>query len=165
MNEKVRGLPRHLLIGEVGAKAGLDPKTIRYYEEVALLPKPRRRPTGYAGPGYRLYSEQDVQRLQLIKGARLLGLSLAEIREFLASVDGGRARRRLPQLLEEIMGKLEAKIEDLEQVRDRLRRVRQAMAKERGKPQGGCCDPLCAPEICPPPLVKIEKRRTNDERR
>ncbi|MDA2924314.1 MerR family DNA-binding transcriptional regulator, partial [Acidobacteria bacterium AH-259-L09] len=45
-----------MLIGEVAAKTGLNPKTIRYYEEVGLIPKPRRRHTGYASAGYRRYS-------------------------------------------------------------------------------------------------------------
>jgi len=61
-----------LTIGEMSAELNLNPKTIRYYEEVGLLPEPRRSESGY-----RLYSRKEVERLRLVKRAKLLGLSLA----------------------------------------------------------------------------------------
>lgn len=64
-------------IDQVAARTGLTKRTLRYYEEIGLLPPPTR-----TEGGYRLYSEQDVQHLELIKRLRdLLGVSLAEIRE------------------------------------------------------------------------------------
>jgi DNA-binding transcriptional MerR regulator len=65
-------------IEQVAARTGLTKRTLRYYEEVGLLDPPSR-----TEGGYRLYSESDVQRLEVIKRMRdLLGFSLAEIREF-----------------------------------------------------------------------------------
>jgi len=61
-----------LTIGELAGELQLNPKTIRYYEEVGLLPKPRRSESGY-----RLYSRYEIERLRLVKRAKLLGLSLA----------------------------------------------------------------------------------------
>jgi DNA-binding transcriptional MerR regulator len=64
-------------IDQVAARTALTKRTLRYYEEIGLLPPPTR-----TEGGYRLYSEQDIQHLELIKRLRdLLGFSLAEIRE------------------------------------------------------------------------------------
>lgn len=64
-------------IEQVAARTGLTKRTLRYYEEIGLLPPPTR-----TEGGYRLYSEADVQRLERIKRLKdLLGFSLAEIRE------------------------------------------------------------------------------------
>jgi DNA-binding transcriptional MerR regulator len=64
-------------IEQVAARTGLTKRTLRYYEEIGLLAPPSR-----TEGGYRLYSEQDIQHLELIKRLRdLLGFSLAEIRE------------------------------------------------------------------------------------
>lgn len=64
-------------IEQVAARTGLTKRTLRYYEEIGLLPPPTR-----TEGGYRLYSETDVQHLQRIKRLKgLLGFSLAEIRE------------------------------------------------------------------------------------
>jgi DNA-binding transcriptional MerR regulator len=64
-------------IEQVAARTGLTKRTLRYYEEIGLLPPPTR-----TEGGYRLYSEADIQHLQRIKRMRdLLGFSLAEIRE------------------------------------------------------------------------------------
>lgn len=150
---------KDLLIGEFAARTGVDVRTIRYYEQVGVLPKPKRKKTGYASAGYRLYSEQDVERLRLIKGARLLDLSLAEIRQILVSLNGRAARPGLRQLLAEKLEVVNEKMKDLHSLRDRLEHVKNVTAQEKVKAQGSCCDPLCGPEICPPPLVRTEGGR------
>lgn len=149
---------KDLLIGDLAARTGFARKTIRYYEEVGLLPKAPRKRTGYASAGYRLYSEQDVERLRLIKGARLFELSLAEIKQLLTALNGRAARPRLRQLLQEKLAALNVKMKDLQLLRDRMEHVRDVISKEKVAAQESCCDPLCGPEICPPPLVKIERR-------
>jgi len=58
--------------------AGVPAKTIRYYEEIDLLPSPARKPNGY-----REYSEVDVDRLKLVAGARRLEFTLDDIKEIL----------------------------------------------------------------------------------
>jgi DNA-binding transcriptional MerR regulator len=66
-------------IEQVATRTGLTKRTLRYYEEVGLLP-----PTGRTEGNYRRYSESDVERLERIKELRdLLGFSLGEIRELL----------------------------------------------------------------------------------
>ncbi len=65
-------------IGELANATGLTTKTIRYYELNRLLEEPRRTDSGY-----RLYDSEDVERLEFIKKAKSLGLSLEEIRDIL----------------------------------------------------------------------------------
>src|SRR5437588_10464672 len=70
-------------IEQVASRTGLTKRTLRYYEEVGLLP-----PTGRTEGNYRRYSEADIQRLEGIKNLRdLLGFSLADIRTLLAADD------------------------------------------------------------------------------
>ncbi len=70
-------------IDQVSARTGLTKRTLRYYEEVGLLP-PAERTEG----NYRRYNEEDIQRLERIKELRdLLGFSLADIRELLIAED------------------------------------------------------------------------------
>ncbi len=77
------GGPSLFTIEQVAARTGLTKRTLRYYEEVGLLP-----PTGRTEGNYRRYSEEDIQRLERIKNLRdLMGFSLADIRELLEAED------------------------------------------------------------------------------
>ena len=73
-----------LLIGEAARRADLNPKTIRFYEEIGLI-----APTGRTTSGYRLFDDEAVSRLGFIKKAQALGFTLTEIGEILALRDGG----------------------------------------------------------------------------
>jgi MerR family transcriptional regulator, Zn(II)-responsive regulator of zntA len=73
-----------LRIGELAAELGINPKTIRYYEEIGLLPAPVRSPAGY-----RLYSAADGERLRFIAKAKAIGFTLREISEILGRRDDG----------------------------------------------------------------------------
>lgn len=70
-------------IGEVAERIGLSLRTIRYYEEVGLI-----RPSARSQGGFRLYTEYDVSRLQLVKDMKPLGFSLDEMRDLLSVLDG-----------------------------------------------------------------------------
>jgi DNA-binding transcriptional MerR regulator len=70
---------RAVRIGELARQLDLNPKTIRYYESIGLLPQPARTPGGY-----RMYDETDRDRLLFIRTAQVFGLSLDEIAEILA---------------------------------------------------------------------------------
>lgn len=68
-------------IGELCAKTGLSKETVRYYERQGLLEnisQPNR------SNNYKVYSAVDLQRLNMIKHAKMLGFTLAEISEVLA---------------------------------------------------------------------------------
>jgi MerR family transcriptional regulator, copper efflux regulator len=74
-----------LKIGEVASLTGMSVKTIRYYEEIGLLEPTTTR----SESGYRLFSNQVLNRLAFIKRSQSLGLSLSEIREILEIHDSG----------------------------------------------------------------------------
>jgi DNA-binding transcriptional MerR regulator len=81
---------RMLRIGEVADLTGTTPRTIRYYEEIGLLPESEGREQGKR----RLYTDDDVQRLQeLLRMKDLLGLSLEELKR-LATAEAARAGLR-----------------------------------------------------------------------
>ncbi|NOZ03151.1 MAG: MerR family transcriptional regulator, partial [FCB group bacterium] len=65
-------------IGVLAGKTKLNIETIRFYERNKLLPEPKRTPAGY-----RLYTDEDVNRLHFIMMAKRHGFSLKEIRELL----------------------------------------------------------------------------------
>ena len=73
-----------LTISALAGQAGLSADTVRYYERVGLLPEPAR-----SAAGYRLYDQDAVGRLRLIKGAQRAGLRLREIGELLQVADQG----------------------------------------------------------------------------
>lgn len=59
---------------EISNKLEIGNETLRYYEKIGIIPIPARTEAGY-----RLYSEEDLSRLKLIKKAKDLGFSLREI--------------------------------------------------------------------------------------
>jgi MerR family transcriptional regulator, repressor of the yfmOP operon len=72
-----------LQIGEAAVRAELTQRTLRYYEEKGLLHPPTRMEGGF-----RLYSGEDMERLERIKELKdLLGFSLADIKEMLEAED------------------------------------------------------------------------------
>jgi DNA-binding transcriptional MerR regulator len=79
-----------LRIGDVAKLVGTTPRTIRYYEEIGLLPESPARPSG----GHRLYSEEEVQRLrEVMRLKELLGVTLDELKTLLAAEDARAAVR------------------------------------------------------------------------
>jgi MerR family transcriptional regulator, copper efflux regulator len=62
-------------IGELAAASGVSAKTIRYYEDIAVLDPPARTPSGY-----RDYTPEATERLAFIRSAQAVGLTLGEIR-------------------------------------------------------------------------------------
>ena len=78
-----QAVPPSFTIEQVAAQTGLTKRTLRYYEEVELLP-----PTERTEGNYRRYTQDDIQRLERIKNLRdLLGFSLADIRKILEAED------------------------------------------------------------------------------
>ncbi|HEV2545722.1 MAG TPA: helix-turn-helix domain-containing protein [Stellaceae bacterium] len=70
--------------GALAAETGCNIETVRYYEQIGILPPPPR-----SEGGHRLYGPDLVSRLQFVRRARDLGFTLEEIRELLGLVDGG----------------------------------------------------------------------------
>lgn len=103
-------------IGQLADRFDLNPKTIRYYESIDLLPEPARTPSGY-----REYGEADAERLSFIRTAQRLGLSLDDIREIL----GFHERDERPcghvlGLLRRHAAELDQRIAEMQRLRDEL---------------------------------------------
>jgi len=92
-----------LTIGQVAARAGVNPSHIRYYEEVGVLPEPERV------SGRRRYDEGILERLRVIDVAQRAGMSLAEIRDLTGPGERLRdlADRKLPAI-EALIARAEA---------------------------------------------------------
>lgn len=119
-----------LKIGEVCERVELSLRTVRYYEEVGLLTPSDRSPGGF-----RLYSEADVARLEVLKGMKPLGLTLEEIRELMEMLDQASTGDQLPpeqadQLAAGLTGyaqRAEARISQLEGHVSEVQRLRRRM--------------------------------------
>ncbi len=83
-----------LRIGEIAERSGVTPRTIRYYEELGLLPRTERE-----HGKHRSYTENDVERLREMTRLRdLLGLSLDELRSMITAEDvRAEVRRRFQE--------------------------------------------------------------------
>ncbi len=119
-----------LRIGDVAKLAGTTPRTIRYYEEIGLLPVPPGREPG----AHRSYAAADVERLrELLRLKELLGVSLEELKELVA-VEGARAalRREWHEGVEDPVRRREILAESLSHIGRQLelvRRRREEIAK------------------------------------
>lgn len=107
-------------IGELAKSTGATAKTIRYYESIGLLEEPQRTESGY-----RLYGTGDADRLEFVKKAKRLGLSLEEIRSIIQLY-----RRKEPtclhvrSLLDSKLDQADRAIADLQEFRAELARIR-----------------------------------------
>jgi DNA-binding transcriptional MerR regulator len=121
---------RRLKIGELARQSGLSIKTIRYYEQRGLLEPPRTE------GGYRLYGPEEIARLRFIQRAKLLGLTLEEIRELVGLAVRCNKGEIVP-LLEEV---LETKLEETERKMAELTAFRQNLLyyRERAEDLRDC---------------------------
>ena len=90
-------------VGHVAKVTGVAAKTIRYYEEIGVLPAPTR-----AASGYRQYDEPGVQRVRFIRRARSLGLPLRQLKMLTAMLNGGLRPALRPRLLALVREQLSA---------------------------------------------------------
>ena len=76
-------------IGEVAEATGLSIRTLRHYDDLGLVV-----PSGHTTGGFRLYTDDDVERLLLVRRMKPLGFSLERMRQFLDATDILRAAKR-----------------------------------------------------------------------
>src|SRR5437667_12023003 len=74
-----------LKAGAVAKAVGVGVQTLHYYERLGLLPKPKR-----SAANYRLYSPEAIRRVQFIKKAQAIGMTLEETKQILDLKDHGR---------------------------------------------------------------------------
>src|SRR5438876_7061955 len=116
-----RVLDRKFRIGELAAQLGMNPKTIRYYEDLGLLPAPQR-----ASNGYRAYAAADRERLEFIARAKAIGFTLEEIAEILDLRRAGQQPcEHVLMLLDRKLATVEEQLRKLVDVREDLTALRE----------------------------------------
>ncbi|MDR9892799.1 Zn(2+)-responsive transcriptional regulator [Pseudenterobacter timonensis] len=110
-------------IGELARLADVTPDTIRYYEKQQMMDH-----EGRTGGGFRLYTENDLQRLKFIRYARQLGFTLESIRELLSiRIDPAHHTcQESKSIVQARLKEVEAKIEELQTMQRSLQRLNDA---------------------------------------
>jgi Zn(II)-responsive transcriptional regulator len=102
-------------IGQLAKRAGVAIDTVRYYERNAML-----TPAGRLESGYRRYGQAELKRLRFIRRAKLLGFTLADIRELL-SLSDERNVAKVKRTAEAKLADIEERMAELERIRNGLR--------------------------------------------
>jgi len=114
-------------IGELSRRSGVAVPNIRYYEEIAILPKAGRRPGGQ-----RSYGQDDLRRLAFVKNCRALGYPLDQVRKLIhLSVAQNRSCTEARDLALHQLGEIREKRAELRRLEIELRR------------QIASCDAVC----------------------
>jgi MerR family transcriptional regulator, repressor of the yfmOP operon len=128
-----------LRIGEVARLTDTTPRTIRYYEEIGLLPAAKDRARG----SHRTYREEDVERLQeVLRLKDLLGLTLDELGELMTAEEARAALRRewrsgvedpvrRREILEESLSYIDRQLGLVRRRRDEIARLEEELAVRR----------------------------------
>jgi DNA-binding transcriptional MerR regulator len=127
-----------LRIGDVAKLAGTTPRTIRYYEEIGLLPAAGEREPGT----HRSYAEADVERLtELLRLKTLLGVSLEELKALVEAEDARAALRRewdsgvdparRSQILDEALGYLDRQLDLVRRRREEIASLEAELTEKR----------------------------------
>ncbi|HVS29721.1 MAG TPA: MerR family transcriptional regulator [Solirubrobacteraceae bacterium] len=138
MSAEVVAEAERLRIGDVARLVGTTARTIRYYEEIGLLPGAEPRDPGR----HRLYSEADVQRLrEVLRLKELLGVSLDELRELVEAQDARAALRdefdrsddpvRRREILIEAAGYIDRQLELVRRRKRELQRLEDELTGKR----------------------------------
>lgn len=140
---------QNIFIGELSKRTGIPVKTIRYYEDLKILVSPKRTDSEY-----RIYTEQDIEKLVFIKKAKDIGLTLSEIKEIL--VKSGQGVRPCCDLVHTIFNRkikeYEQKIADLTATKHRLEEKLQAWITPKQAKQ-------LKYTICPHIETEVTKKR------
>ena len=102
-----------MTIGELARAAEVPISTVRYYERAGILRATRR-----SASNYRLYSEEDAQRLRFVRAAQATGFTLEDVKELLRPAPCGRVQ----EVIEHRLQVVDARVRELRHVRGVLRR-------------------------------------------
>ncbi|WP_375751756.1 Zn(2+)-responsive transcriptional regulator [Vibrio sp. HN007] len=123
------------LIGELSKKSGVSADTLRFYEKNNLLV-----PSGRSDSGYRLYSDEDLEKVHFILNAKSLGLSLEDIRVLL-EIRLEATEHSCAEVKSVTSAKLElidSKIAELTRIRSALKRINDACCGLREQDASHC---------------------------
>ena len=139
-------MERKFTIGRLAELAGVPAKTIRYYEQAGVLPPP-----GRSDARYRLYSDIDVRRVELVRRARALDMGLAEVRDLVQWASTGSCddfQERFREVLHRKLEEVDQRIADLEHLKQDLQRLGAHFAVSQKEANAGHTMLECSPETC-----------------
>jgi DNA-binding transcriptional MerR regulator len=114
---------KFISIGNLAQKLEMSQRTIRYYEEIGLLNSIKR-----IEGGRRVYTDVDLRRLKLIKRLIIMGMNLSEMQEleamWIIEKSNEKVLKRLLELLENHMKRLDDRIADLDILRNEIKEYR-----------------------------------------
>ena len=122
-------------IGTLAKKLEMSQRTIRYYEEIGLLNSIKR-----VEGGRRIYTDEDLRRLKLIKRLKIMGMTLSEMQELEAmwtiekSTD--KVLGRLLELMSNQLRRLDDRIADLNILRNEIVEYQKRIKSKISKPRG-----------------------------
>ena len=127
-----------LRISALARRTGASAPTIRYYEEIGLLPRPGRRESGH-----RTYGEADVRRLTFIRRCREFGFPIPQVRSLLnLTEDASRPCVEAADLAQEQLGAVRLKLAELKALEASLEAFLQVCASTCAGGPGPDCVPL-----------------------
>src|SRR6266567_2197872 len=127
-----------LRIGAVAKAAGVSLQTLHYYERLELLPKPKR-----SAANYRLYSPEAIRRVQFIKKAQAIGMTLEETKQILDLKDHGREPCcQVAELGEKHLREIDTRLTQLRAYRRVLAQSVSAWGK-KNLPERECAGEFC----------------------
>lgn len=141
-------------IGDAAKASGLTVKTIRYYEEIGLIPKAGRTNGGARTGGHRVYNEAEVGRLSFIRHARLFGLRLSDVRELLALADGKGCPSRQPEyqkILRRHLHEIDERVRHLRGLRTAINDLVSPPRQRKGQCSWSTCGCMQQHAGSPPP--------------
>ncbi len=105
-------------VGKLAKKANINIETLRYYENIGLMPKPKKLESGY-----RVYAESDLRKLLFIKNSKMLGFTLKEIKELLfLKVDDDKNCNDVRTIAENKIKEIDIKLKE-------MRKIKMALSK------------------------------------
>jgi len=124
---------KRFFIGDIAKRFGLNPRTIRYYETVGILPRAARTESGY-----RIYTDETIKRLEFILKAKTLGFKLNEIKEIVMLHEKGEVPCECTkEFIRNKIIEIEGKIANLTELKERLARLLK-LKKHKPIPESIC---------------------------
>lgn len=122
LNHEISSRSRGSLhVAELAERTGVTPATVRYYARVGLL-NPGREPDN----GYRCFSAEDLHRVEFIRRAQALGLSIGDIKTVLETVDRGDVPcRQVRDLVEQRLQYIRVQLKELHETELRISKALQ----------------------------------------
>jgi Hg(II)-responsive transcriptional regulator len=115
--------------GKVAKEAGVNVETLRYYEDIGIIPEPIRSESGY-----RLYTEETIQRIRFVKDIQMLGFTLHEIKELLdIKMDSKTACGEASKIIHQKKGEVKDKIASLNRILETLQKMEQTCSMNKTK--------------------------------